>query len=499
MLRCMTLDDRAATGIAGLDSILCGGLPRDRVYLVEGDPGVGKTTVALQFLLGGAARGERGLYITLSETEAEVRQIASSHGWSLDPIALFELSALEQQMRLESQTTIFRPSDVELTETTRMILDFVEKTRPDRVVFDSLSELRLLAQSPLRYRREVLNLKQYFSGKHSTVLLLDDRTSEPGDMQLQSLAHGVISMQQLAPDYGGDRRRLRIAKLRGAPFVGGYHDCAIRRGGIQVFPRLVAAESAAESVAVPYERTALSSGVTAFDAMLGGGLTRGTSTLFVGPAGAGKSILASLYATAAARRGERSIILAFDELRRTTIERADALGMGMSEHVAAGRITVQQVDPAELSPGELGHILREQVEVHGATFLVVDSLNGYMQAMPAEKHLYIQLHELLTYFGQRGVTTVMTLAQHGVAGGSGPAEVSYIADCVLLLRYFEVGGRVRKAISVIKKRTGVHEDTIRELSVNGRGVTIGEPLVDFRGLLTIAPEFHGDRGRIDDR
>ncbi len=486
-------DDRACTGIAGLDTILGGGLPRNRIYLVEGDPGVGKTTAALQFLLGGAARGERGLFITLSETEDEVRQIASSHGWSIDPLALFELSALEQQLRLESQNTIFRPSDVELTETTRAILDFVDKTRPDRVVFDSLSELRLLAQNPLRYRREVLNLKQYFSGKRSTVLLLDDRTSEPGDMQLQSLAHGVVSMQQLAPDYGGDRRRVRVAKLRGAAHVGGYHDFVIRRGGIQVFPRLVAAEHHA-----PYERTALSSGVAALDAMVGGGLTRGTGTLILGSAGTGKSILASLYATAAARRGERGIILGFDELRRTTIERADALGMAMSEHVAADRIAVLQVDPAELSPGELGHLLREQVEVRGASFLVVDSLNGYLQAMPAEKYLAIQLHELLTYFGQRGVTTVMVMSQHGMTELHAPVDVSYIADCVLLLRYFEARGHVRKAISVIKKRTGAHEDTIRELSIDGRGVTFGEPLVDFQGVLTTAPWFRGDRARLDE-
>ena len=482
-------------GIAGLDLILNGGLPRGRVYLVEGDPGVGKTTVALRFLLEGAARGERGLYITLSETQEEVRQIASSHGWSLDELALFELSALEQQLRIESQNTIFRPSDVELTETTRAILAFVDEVRPDRVVFDSLSELRLLAQSPLRYRREVLNFKQYFSGKKSTVLLLDDRTSEPGDMQLQSLTHGVISMQQLSPDYGGDRRRVRVTKLRGSAHLGGYHDFVIRRGGVQVFPRLVAAEHHAA-----YERSAVSSGVPQLDAMLGGGLARGTSTLFVGPAGTGKSILSSLYATAAARRGERSIILGFDELRRTTIERADALGMGMSEHVAAGLIKVQQVDPAELSPGELGHLLREEVELRGASFLVIDSLNGYMQAMPAEQHLYIQLHELLTYFGQRGVTTVMVVAQHGIGGVGAPAEVSYIADSVLMLRYFETGGHVHKAISVIKKRTGFHEDTIRELTVahgGVTGVTIGEPLVGFRGVLTNAPELHGDRAHLD--
>jgi circadian clock protein KaiC len=487
-------DDRARTGIAGLDLILNGGLPRDRLYLVEGDPGVGKTTVALQFLLSGAARGERGLYITLSETEAEVRQIAGSHGWSLDAIALFELSALQQQTRLESQTTIFRASDVELTETTRAILEFVDKVQPDRVVFDSLSELRLLAQSPLRYRREVLNLKQYFSGKRSTVLLLDDRTSEPGDMQLQSLAHGVISMQQFAPDYGGDRRRVRITKLRGAAHVGGYHDFVIRRGGLQVFPRLIAADHHA-----PYERTAVSSGVPALDAMLGGGLTRGTSTLIVGPAGTGKSILASLYVAAAARRGERVVVLAFDELRRTTIERGDMLGLGMSEHVASGLVTVQQVDPAELSPGELAHILREHVELRGASLLVVDSLNGYMQAMPAEKHLYIQLHEMLTYFGQLGVTTMMLMAQHGLAGSTSPADVSYIADCVLQLRYFEVEGRVHKAISVIKKRTGSHEDTIRELSISQAAVTVGRPLAEFRGVLTSAPELYGHHARLDGR
>ncbi len=483
-------DDRAATGVAGLDLILNGGLPRDRLYLVEGDPGVGKTTVALQFLLTGAARGERGLYISLSETVDEVRQIASSHGWSIDPLAVFELSALEQQLRLESQNTIFRPSDVELTETTRALLDFVDKVHPDRVVFDSLSELRLLAQSALRYRREVLNLKQYFSGKRSTVLLLDDRTSEPGDMQLQSLAHGVISMQHFAPDYGGDRRRLRIAKLRGAPHMSGYHDFVIHRGGIEVFPRLVAAEHHAS-----YERTALSSDVPALDAMLGGGITRGTSTLVMGPAGAGKSIITSLYATAAARRGEKSLILAFDELRRTAIERGDALGMAMSEHVATDRIKVQQVDPAELSPGELGHILREQVEIHGVSLVVIDSLNGYLQAMPAEKYLNLQLHELLTYFGQRGVTTMLVMAQHGVDGTYGPAEVSYIADSVLLLRYFEAAGHVRKAISVVKKRTGAHEDSIRELTVGAGGVSISEPLTGFRGVLPSTLEPSGDRAR----
>jgi circadian clock protein KaiC len=484
-------DERAAIGIVGLDRILGGGLPKHRLYLVEGDPGVGKTTLALQFLLHGVERGERALYITLSETEAEIRAIAESHGWSLDGLAMFELSALEQQTRLEAQNTVFRPADVELTETTRAILNHVEKTKPSRVVFDSLSELRLLAQHALRYRREVLNLKQYFAGKQSTVLLLDDRTSDPGDMQLQSLAHGVVSMQQLPPEFGGDRRRLRVMKLRGAPFISGFHDFAIQHGGLEVFPRLVASGHQ-----VDYERHALPSGVDGLDDMLGGGVTRGTSTLVVGPAGSGKSAIASLYATAVARRGGRAAIFAFDELKRTTIERADSLGMNMTAEIAAGRILVRQVDPAELSPGELAHRARELIE-SGCDMIVIDSLNGYMQSMPAEKHVYIQLHEMLSYFGQTGATTVMVMAQAGILGATSPADVSYIADTVLLTRFFEARGHVRKAISVIKKRTGRHQTTIRELSVDERGVSVGEPLGQFRGVLTSVPEYYGEKEQLD--
>ncbi|HTL31826.1 MAG TPA: ATPase domain-containing protein [Kofleriaceae bacterium] len=484
----------APTGISGLDTVLCGGLPRNRIYLVEGDPGVGKTTLALQFLLAGVAAGERVLYVTLSESEHEIKAIAESHGWSLDGVALFELSALQQQMSLESQNTVFHPSDVELTETTRAILGFVEKVGPQRVVFDSLSELRLLAQNPLRYRREVLNLKQYFTGKQSTVMLLDDRTSEPGDMQLLSLAHGVITMQQQAPEYGGDRRRIRIAKLRGKAFISGYHDVSIRRGGLDVFPRLVAADHQ-----VQYERTQVSSGNAALDTMLGGGLARGTSTLILGPAGTGKSAIAALYASAAARRGERAAIFAFDELRRTAIDRADALGMNMSAEIAAGRVMIQQIDPAEMSPGELAHRARDLVEGQGFRLIVIDSLNGYLQSMPAENYLYIQLHELLTYFGQLGATTVMVMAQAGLVGQTiAPADVSYIADSVMMLRYFESLGRVRKAISVIKKRTGAHEDTIRELTLDReRGITVGEPLRDFRGVLASVPEFFGEQNKLD--
>jgi circadian clock protein KaiC len=470
-------------------------LPRDRIYLVEGDPGVGKSTLALQFLMTGVAAGERSLYITLSETEAEVRQIADSHGWSLDGLAMFELSALEQQLQLDAENTVFRPSDVELTETTRAILAYVERVQPRRVVFDSLSELRLLSQGPLRYRREVLNLKQYFTKHRTTVLLLDDRTSETGDMQLQSLAHGVISLQQLPPDFGGDRRRLRVAKLRGAPFRSGYHDFEIVKGGLAVYPRLVASEHHED-----FERRSLSSGLTELDALLGGGVARGTSTILMGPAGTGKSSIAALYATAAAARGDRVAMFVFDEQRELLIRRADALGMKMSKHVASGHIAIRQIDPGEMSPGQLACFAQQLVEGDGAKMIVIDSLNGYLQAMPAERHLYIQLHEMLTYFGQCGATTLLVMAQNGIVGSmQSPIDVSYIADSVVLLRYFEAEGRIRKAISVIKKRVGTHENTIREIVFDQRGITVGAPLSDFRGVLTTVPEYFGTREKLDPR
>ncbi len=488
------MSDRAATGIPGLDSILGGGgLPRERIYLVEGDPGAGKTTLAMQFLLDGVKRGEPVLYITLSETESEIRSIAASHGWSLDGVSLFELSALEQQMRLEAENTIFHPSEVELTETTRALLRHVDKVAPQRVVFDSLSELRLLAQNPLRYRREVLNLKQYFTTSRATVMLLDDRTSESGDMQLQSLAHGVISLQQMAPEYGGERRRLRVAKLRGLRFVGGNHDFVIKTGGLEVFPRLVAADHH-----VQFEKRTLSSGLEGLDAMLGGGIDRGTSTLVMGPAGTGKSAVAQQYAVAAARRGEKIAIFAFDELRGIGIARADALGLGMSAHVESGAIVVQQIDPAEMSPGELMQRTRDLVEHHGVSFVIFDSLNGYLYSMPAERYLYIQMHELLSYLGQRGATAILVMAQQGLVGQvTSPIDVSYLADTVILLRYFEALGRVRKAVSVIKKRSGHHEDTIRGLSMDRTGIKVGDPLVEFRGVLTSMPEYHGAKEHLE--
>lgn len=487
------MSDRAATGIPGLDSILGGGLPRQRIYLVEGDPGAGKTTLAMQFLLEGVRRGESVLYITLSETESEIRAIAESHGWTLDGVSLFELSALEQQMRLDAENTIFHPSEVELTETTRALLHHVDTVAPTRVVFDSLSELRLLAQSPLRYRREVLNLKQYFTTSRATVLLLDDRTSEVGDMQLQSLAHGVLSLQQMAPEYGGDRRRLRIAKLRGLRFLGGNHDFVIKTGGIEVFPRLVAAEHH-----VRFDKRTLSSELEGLDAMLGGGLDRGTSTLVMGPAGTGKSALAQQYAVATARRGEKVAIFAFDELRSIAIARADALGMQMTTHVESGAIIVQQIDPAEMSPGELMQRMRDLVENQGVSFIIFDSLNGYLYSMPAERYLYIQMHELLAYFGQRGVTTILVMAQQGLVGQvTSPVDVSYLADTVILLRYFEALGRVRKAVSVIKKRSGAHEDAIREIAMDAGGIRVGAPLAEFRGVLSSVPEYQGDKDRLE--
>ena len=473
-----------ATGTAGLDDILGGGLTPHRLYLIEGDPGSGKTTLALKFLLEGAQQGDRGLYVTLSETKEELRAVAESHGWSLDGFAICELMASEASLSPDSQYTIFHPSEVELTETTKQVLAEVERIKPHRVVFDSLSELRLLAQNPLRYRRQILALKQFFIGRQCTVLLLDDKTSEVGDLQLQSIAHGVISLEQLSPQFGAERRRLRIVKLRGSRYRGGYHDFTIVRGGLGVFPRLVAAE---HHSAFPREH--VKSGLSALDTLLGGGLDRGTSTLLMGPAGSGKSSLALQYAIAAARRGERSALFIFDESLGTLLARASGLGFDLETHLNSGLVTVRQVDPAELSPGEFAERIREAVVDEEARVVVIDSLNGYLNAMPEERFLTIQLHELLTYLGQRGVLTLLVVAQHGLVGQgmNAPVDASYLADSVILTRYFESSGEVRQAISVMKKRSGVHERTVRELRMNGTGLHIGEPLREFQGILTGVP------------
>ena len=475
---------RLATGSPGLDRVLEGGFPANRLYLVEGNPGTGKTTLALRFLLEGARRGEPVLYVTLSETKEELTDVARSHGWSLEGVSLHELVPPEESLKAEAQYTIFHPSEVELGETTRTVIEEVERIHPRRVVFDSLSEMRLLARDPLRYRRQILALKQFFSGRKSTVLLLDDRTSADADLQVQSIAHGVLMLEQLELDYDAERRRLRVSKLRGSRFRGGFHDFTIRTGGVEVFPRLVAADRRGE-----FKPEVVTSGVAELDALLGGGLDRGTATLVLGPAGCGKSSLATHFAAAAAARGERAATFIFDEGVNTYLNRAAGLGTDLRAEVEAGRLTVQQVDPAELSPGEFTHAVCEAVERDGARLVVIDSLNGYMQAMPDERFLTAQMHELLTYLNQQGVVTMLLMAQHGFMGAmSSPVDVSYLADTVILLRYFEAAGAIRRAISVVKKRTGRHEDTIREMHLSAsRGVEVGEPLTAFRGVLTGVP------------
>ncbi len=471
------------TGIPGLDEVLTGGFTKNRIYLVQGDPGVGKTTLGLQFLLEGAAHGETGLYLTLSESEEELRAVADSHGWSLDAIKMFEYSA-HDRLTSEDTSTLFHPSEVELGEATRRLLEEVERIKPQRLVIDSLSEIRLLAQSPLRYRRQILGLKHFFNSHKCTVLMLDDKNALEGDMQLQTLAHGVLLLEQLAPVYGAERRRLRISKFRGVKYRGGYHDFAIRTGGIVVYPRLVAADHRDD-----YTPQRLTSGLPEVDELLGGGIDRGTSTLIMGPAGSGKSALATQYVSAAAARGENAAVFIFDESRGTLFLRARAMKMNLGEHVGSGRVTVQQIDPAEIPPGEFVHLVREAVEKRHVSVLVIDSLNGYMNAMPEEHFLTIQMHELLTYLGQKGVATILVVAQHGLLGNSmlTPVDVSYLADCVILMRYYEHQGQILKAISVVKKRSGAHEATIRPFSLSTDGLSVGKPLSEFHGVLTGVP------------
>jgi circadian clock protein KaiC len=476
----------SATGTPGLDQILGGGFTPNRLYLVEGDPGAGKTTLALKYLLEGARHGESGLYVTLSETKEEINSVAASHGWSLEGIHLVELVASEESLAPDAQYTMYHPSETELGETTRAVLNEVERVKPKRIAFDSLSELRLLAQNPLRYRRQILALKQFFAGRKCTVLLLDDKSSDQADLQVRSIAHGVLTLEQLSPEYGAERRRLRVVKLRGKRYQGGYHDFTIVKGGLDVFPRLVAAEHHAD-----FKRDPVASGVKPLDALLGGGLDPGTSTLIMGPAGSGKSTVAIQYVVAAAARGEHATIFAFDESRTTLLSRSAALGVDLGPHIDAGRVTVQQIDPAEMSPGEFVQVVRRHVEGDRCKLLVIDSLNGYLNSMPEERFLTIQLHELLTYLGQKGVTTILVCAQHGLMGSAmqSPVDVSYLADGVILTRYFEFRGRVKKAISVVKKRSGAHEESIRELRVGKGGISVGEPLENLRGVLTGVPSF----------
>jgi len=474
-----------SSGTPGLDAILCGGFPARRMYLLQGDPGVGKTTLALRFLLSGVERGETCLYVTLSETQQELEAVARAHGWSLDGLDVYEMSAAEGHPIEQDENTLYVPAEVELGERVQALMQEVERVRPARVVLDSCSELRLLAQNPLRFRRQLLALKEYLVRKQCTILLLENPTSVGGDPLLQSLAHGVVVLEQLTPLYGAERRRLRVVKMREVPFRGGYHDIVIRRGGVEVFPRLVASEHHQRFEAEP-----VPSGVPALDALLGGGLDRGTSTLLMGPAGSGKSTIALQYVFAAAQRGDSAAYFTFDEGLETLRERSRKLGMPLEKFMETDKLLVQQVDPAELSPGEFTSVVRRAVEERGVRLVVIDSLNGFLQAMPQEHFLTAQLHELLSYLRQRGVLTFLLLAQHGFVGEmNGPIDVSYLADTVVVTRYFEAGGRVRKALSVLKKRSGTHEDTIRELDVSDRGVIVGEPLTGFRGVLTGIPEY----------
>ena len=480
--------EMAGTGIVGLDDILTGGFSRDRLFLIEGVPGSGKTTLAMQFLMAGAANGEPVLYVTLSETEEELRAVAESHGWNLDGITMRELTPSEADLEPDEQNMMFHVSELELVHTTQRILQDVERLKPKRLVFDSLSELRLLAGSALRYRRQILALKHFFSTRSCTVLLLDDLTANDQDLQMRSIAHGVVLLEQLHPEYGGERRRLRVLKCRGVKFRGGNHDYILRTGGIDVFPRLVAAEHRQD-----VERRKLQSGIPELDALLGGGIEEGTSTLVVGAAGTGKSTLSAKFASHAAGRGERAALFLFDEMPQTMITRCEALGVNLSEHINAGRISMQQVDPGELTPGELIYAIRAAVD-DGAKIVIIDSLNGFMNAMPEERFLAIQLHELLMYLSQRGVATILIGAHQGLIGAqmNTPVDASYLADAVVLLRYFEAKGEVRQAISVVKKRGGEHERTIREFRLKDGAIQVGDVLRQFRGVLTGAPVYEGD-------
>lgn len=477
----------ALTGISGLDDVLGGGLTPHRMYLVEGTPGTGKTTLGLGFLLAGAAVGEAGLYITLAETEVELHAVAKTHGWSLDPIALFELVSADG-LGEDQEQTLLHPSEVELGETIRSLMAKVDAMRPSRVVLDSLSELRLLAQSPIRYRRQILALKYFFATRECTVLLLDDKSGTGGDLQLHSIAHGVISLEQTLSGFGAQRRRMHVVKMRGIRYRGGYHDFEIERGGLRVFPRLVASEHQVGGAG-----EAVSTGSRELDALLGDGLVPGTSTLLTGPAGVGKTTASVQCMVAAMRRGDKAAYFLFDERLPTLLKRSAALGMDLQGFIDSGQLALRAIDPAEMSPGEFAGAIRAAVEEHGVRVVVIDSLNAYLQSMPNEQFLLLQMHEMLTYLGQKGVVSLLILGLHGVMGDiRSDVDLSYLSDTVVQLRFFEADGEVRQAISVIKTRTARHERTIREFQIGSDGLQFGEPLRGFQGVLTGVPTFSGE-------
>ena len=477
-----------STGINGLDRLLDGGFAFNRLHLVEGHPGTGKTTLALQFLMEGRARGEKGLYITLSETKAELLQVAESHGWSLDGIEIFELVPPEWSLDPKRAQSVIYASDLELGETVKLVLERAESSQATRVAFDSLSEIRLLAQGTLRYRRQVVALKHFFAQRGCTVLLLDDLTELADDYSLHSLAHGVIRLEQFALPYGAERRRLRVYKMRGRSFRGGFHDFIIRRGGISLFPRLVASDHPDQGS----PGDALLSRVPTLDLLTGGGLDRGTATLLIGPSGSGKSSVAMQFVMSAISDGEKALFVTFDETKHVLMTRARGMGWDLAPLIEEERLSLEQVDPAEFSPGELTGLVCRHVEKLGVKVVVLDSLSGYQNAVPAEQYMLLMMHELLTYLNQQGVITILVLAQHGLVGAmQTPVDLTYLSDTVILLRLFEAGGKIRRAMSVTKKRTGRHEDTIREYRLGSRGVQVGPPLAEFHGVLTGVPTYTG--------
>lgn len=482
------INDRSLSGCPGLDDVLGGGFPRGHFYLLEGEPGTGKTTLALQFVEEGLRNGERVLYITLSESSEDLHAVARSHGIQLDGANFVDLKPDEEDLKPDGQYTVFHPSEIELGDRLQAIVTEVERYKPDRLVIDALSELRMLARDPLRYRRQVISLRE-FTPPSCTVLLLDDRSSRQSDIELHSIVHGVIVLEKVHREYGKTRRRAEISKLRGSAFREGYHDYIIRTGGMLMFPRLVASE---HLTPVDFGAPACS-GIAELDALVGGGLDRGTSTLLLGPAGCGKTTIALRWLVSAAERGEHGTAFVFEETVSTLLRRAGGLGMNLPPLLQSGGLKIEHLDPAEMSPGEFIDEVRRSVDIDNARVVVIDSLNGFLQAMPGEQHLALHLHELLTYLNHKGVVTLMVLAQAGVVGANvqTPADVSYLADNILVLRYFEAHGEVKQAISMIKKRSGAHEHTIRELRLGPETIRVGEPITRFHGVLSGIPVLVG--------